>query len=66
VLFAEEDKRVFFKTENLNCLEFLQEFNKIIIPLIPKEEETTGKVAGKLSAGKVAPKGPAQKQGKRK
>ena len=66
--FAEEGKKVIFKTENLNCLEFLQEFNKIVVPLVPKEEESTGKIAGKLSAagGKLAAKGPAQKQGKRK
>ncbi len=37
-------------------MEFLQQFNKIIVPLVPKEEEATaaiGKVAGKL-AGKGA------------
>ena len=37
-------------------MEFLQQFNKIIVPLVSKEEDATvatGKVAGKL-AGKGA------------
>ena len=40
-----------FKTENLNTLEVLQQFNKIVEPLVPKEEEVVGKVAGKIAAG---------------
>jgi hypothetical protein len=39
-----------FKTENLNTLEVLQQFNKIVVPLLPKEEEV-GKIAGKIAAG---------------
>lgn len=27
----------------------LQEYNKIVVPLIPKEEEITGKIAGKIA-----------------
>jgi hypothetical protein len=55
-IFLAEGKEIVFKTKNLNTLEFLQQFNKIILPLVPKEEEATvatGKVAGKL-AGKGA------------
>lgn len=40
-----------FKTENLDTLEFLLEFNKVVLPLVPKEEEVLGKVAGKIAAG---------------
>merc|ERR1711911_331099 len=59
-----EGKNFVFKTSNLNSLEVLQEFNKIVLPLVPKEEEVSGKIAGKLagkskavsSAGKQAEK----------
>nr|CAH0112735.1 unnamed protein product [Daphnia galeata] len=44
-------KNLLFKTENLDTLEVLQEFNKIVVPLVPKEEEIVGKVAGKIAAG---------------
>lgn len=47
----DEGKKLLFKTEHLNTLEVLQEFNKIVVPLIPKEEEILGKVAGKIAAG---------------
>lgn len=50
-LYADEGKKLLFKTEHLNTLEVLQEFNKIVVPLIPKEEEILGKVAGKIAAG---------------
>ncbi|EFX81361.1 hypothetical protein DAPPUDRAFT_303408 [Daphnia pulex] len=43
-------KNLLFKTENLNTLEVLQQFNKIVVPLLPKEEEV-GKIAGKIAAG---------------
>lgn len=45
----DEGKQLLFKTENLNSLEFLTEFNKIVLPLVPKEEEIKG-VAGKIAA----------------
>lgn len=60
-LIAEEGKKLLFKTENLNTLEFLLEFNKIVLPLVPKEEEILGKVAGKIAAGGA--KAGGQKQG---
>merc|ERR1711928_199475 len=36
-----EGKNFVFKTSNLNSLEVLQEFNKIVLPLVPKEEEVS-------------------------
>ncbi len=56
-----DSKEVIFKTANLDTLNFLKEFNRVVGPLIPKEEEVSGKVAGKL-AGKS--KVGAGKQGK--
>jgi len=53
-----------FKTSNLNSLEVLQEFNKIVLPLVPVEEELTGKIAGKL-AGKSKAIASAGKQRKK-
>jgi hypothetical protein len=58
-----------FKTENLDTLQVLQEFNKIVVPLVPKEEEILGKVAGKIAAGaggKVAGKAAGKAAGKPK
>lgn len=61
---SEQGKQLIFKTENLTTLEFLQEFNKIILPLVPKEEELTGKKAAKVAGGAkpLAGKKPAKKK----
>merc|ERR1719357_1604949 len=60
-----EGKNFVFKTSNLNSLEVLQEFNKIVLPLVPKEEEVSGKIAGKL-AGKSKAVSSAGKQKQKK
>jgi len=60
-----EGKKVVFNTSNLNSLEVLQEFNKIVLPLVPKEEEVSGKIAGKL-AGKSKATSSAGKQKQKK
>lgn len=53
----EGNKKYLIKTENLDSLQVLQEFNRIVVPLIPKEEELTGKVAGKIAASAAGKKG---------
>lgn len=61
----DQGKNILFKTENLDTLELLQQFNKIVLPLVPKEEEIVGKVAGKIAAkasGKAAGKAPIRKK----
>ncbi len=60
IVYSDEGKQLVFKTENLDSLEFLQEFNKIVLPLVPKEEEILGKVAGKIAAGNKAGAGGKQ------
>lgn len=40
-LFIENGKEIVFKVENLTLLEILEEFNKIVLPLVPPPEETT-------------------------